>query len=255
MVVDCFRDFKAAAAHVADRPDRPEEPGDHAQGRESRFFGPGEDTNLEAALRLDRRGELRPVGGATHGLGRHGVDSTDAHRVGDGAKPPHGLNGAAKAVRRDDARLGQSFREAEKGFFVEARHRRPAELVIDQEPDRVRADVDDRIGRPVGPRGALGIELKRPRRRSPASERVAWPSRFLPAASLSQARARDPAPSFALPLRLCSCRLHHPFQEQVALPPFLRPRFGAACPASSPARRRCGRTASAAGRGRWGRRF
>jgi hypothetical protein len=32
MVVDRFRDFEAAPAHVADRPDRAEEPRDHAQG-------------------------------------------------------------------------------------------------------------------------------------------------------------------------------------------------------------------------------
>jgi hypothetical protein len=165
MVVDRFRDFQAAAAHVADSSDRPEESRDHPQSREPRFFGALEDSNLETAFRLDRRGELRAVGGATHGFGRHGVDSADAHGVGDGAKPSDGLDGAPKAVGGDDAGLGQSVCEAEEGLFIEARHWRPAELVIDQEPDRVRANVDNCVGRTIGPRGAPGIELERPRRR------------------------------------------------------------------------------------------
>ena len=67
---------------------------------------------------------------------------------------------------RDRAALGQPFGEPGERFFVEARHRRPAEPVIDQEPDRVRADVDDRIGRPVGAPGALRVELKRTQRLS-----------------------------------------------------------------------------------------
>ena len=166
MLVDRFRDFEAAAAYIADRADGPEEPRDNPKGREPRFFAPAEDTHLQAGLRLYRRGELRPVGSATHGLGRHGVDSSNPHGVGDGAKSPHSLDRSTKIVRRDGAGLGEPFGEAAERFFIEARHRRPAELVIDQEPDRVRADVDDRIGRPVDPLGALGVELKRPRRRS-----------------------------------------------------------------------------------------
>ena len=164
MVIDRFRDFEAAAAHVADRPDWPEEAGNDAERREPGFLGPAEDAHLQAGLRFNRLSKLRPVRSATHGLRRHGVDSSDAHGVGDGAKSPHGLDRSTKMVRRDCAGLGQSFGETGKRFFIEARHRRPAELVIDQEPDRVRADVDDRIGRPVGPLGALGVELKRPQR-------------------------------------------------------------------------------------------
>ena len=88
MIVDRFRDFEAAAAHIANRPDRPEEPRDDAERCEPRFFGAAEDANLKAGLRRDGGGELRPVRGATHGLGRHGVDSGYAHGVGDGAKSP-----------------------------------------------------------------------------------------------------------------------------------------------------------------------
>ena len=126
------------------------------------------------------------VRSATHRLRRHGVDSADPHGVGDGAKAPHGLDRATKMVRRDRAGLGQPFGESGERFFVEARHRRPAELVIDQEPDRVRADVDDRVGRPVGALGALGVELERPQRLSRGLNRSPWPSRFLPLTSLSR---------------------------------------------------------------------
>ena len=121
-------------------------------------------THFQAGLRLDRRGELRPVRSATHGLGRHRVNSADAHRLGDGAKSPHGLDGATKVVGRDGAGLGKPFGESGKRLFVEAGHRRAAELVIDQEPDRVRADVDDRIGAVVRSARTFGVEVERPQR-------------------------------------------------------------------------------------------
>src|SRR6202046_2300767 len=163
MLVDRLRDFEAAAAYIGDRADGPKEPGDNPKGREPRFLAPAEDTHLQAGLRLYCPGEFRPVRSATHGLGRHGVDSNNPHGLGNSAKSAHSLYRATKMVRRDCAGLGEPFGEAAKRFFIEARHRRPAELVIDQEPDRVRADVDDRIGRPVDPLCARGVELKRRR--------------------------------------------------------------------------------------------
>ena len=164
MIVDRLRDFETAAAHIADRPDRPEEPRDDAKRSEARLFGAAEDTDVQAGLSGDGGGELRPVRSAPHRLGRHGVDSGYAHGLGDGAKPPRGLDGPAKAVGRDGARFGEPFRQAAQRFLVEARHRRPTKLIVDHKPDRVRADVDDRIGRPFVPLGALEIEVERPRR-------------------------------------------------------------------------------------------
>ena len=161
MVVDRLRHFETAAAHVPDRPDRAEEPRDDAERREPRLFSPAEDANLEARLRTNGGRQLRPVRGAADGFGPGGVDFGYAHGVGNGPESPDRLNGAAKPVRRDGAGLGEPVAEPAKRFLVEARHRRPAELVIDHEPDRIRADIDNRIGRPGRALGALGIEIER----------------------------------------------------------------------------------------------
>ena len=123
-----------------------------------------------------------------------------AHGLGDGAKSPHGLDCATKMVRRDCAGLSQSLGESSERFLVEARHRRTAELVIDQQPDRVRADVDDRVGASIDPLGALDVEPKRPQRlfrRVNACLR----HRVFSASSLSQANGDGP-PTVPCPLPL-----------------------------------------------------
>ena len=117
MVVDRFRDFETAAAHVTDRSDWPEEAGNNPKGREPRFLGPAEDTHLQAGLGLNRRSELRPVRSATDGLRRHGVDSADPHGLGDGAKSPHGLDRSTKMVRRDCAGRQPVLRRDGRAIF------------------------------------------------------------------------------------------------------------------------------------------
>ncbi len=161
MVVRGLRDLEAAAAHVADKPHGAEKSRDHAERRVTRLFFPGEDANLEPALGGDCGRKRRPIGGAAHRLGRGRVDPFDAHRIGDGAEPAHRLDGSPEAFGRDGARLSQPLAEPEKRLFVEARHRRTAELVIDQEPNRIRSDVDDRIMR-ARAHDALGIEVEPP---------------------------------------------------------------------------------------------
>ena len=49
--------------------------------------------------------------------------------------------------------------EPAQRLLVEPRERRAAEPVVDDEPDRVGADVDDREGRPIVGCDALGEEL------------------------------------------------------------------------------------------------
>ena len=210
-VVDCFRDFEAAAAHVADGPHGAEESGNDAERRKPRFLGPAKNTHLQTHLRLDRRGEHRPVRSATHGLRRHRIDSAHPHRLGNSAKSPHSLDCATKMVGSDFAGFRKSFRKSSERLFIEARHRRTAELVIDQEPDRVRADVDDCVRASVDLPGALGVELERPQRllrrvRASPGHRV-----FSPPSSLSQANGGGP-PTVPCPrpLRLERGRLSQP---------------------------------------------
>ena len=165
MVVHGLRDLEAAAAHVADEPDRPEESRDHAERRVSRFLFAGEDADLKSALgsaiAAARAGPLDARRIASVAVASIRVD---AHRIGDGAKPAHRLDGSPKAFGRDGARRSQPFAEPQKRLFVETGHRRAAELVVDHEPNRIRPDVDDRIRRTLGAPDALGIEIEQPRR-------------------------------------------------------------------------------------------
>ena len=160
VIVDRLRDLEAAAAHVADQPDRAKKSRDDAERRVARLFLAGEDANLKPARPCDCRRQSRSIGRAAHRLGRGRVDPGDAHRVRNGAKPAHRLNGLPKALGRNGARLRQPLAEPQQRFFVEAGHRRAAKLVIDHEPDRIGSDIDDRIGRPRRAHDALGIEVE-----------------------------------------------------------------------------------------------
>ena len=122
-----------------------------------------EDAHFQTGFGCDGGGERGPVGGVADRLGAHDVEFRDAHRVGDRAKPAQRLDGAAKSVRRDRAGLCEPFAEPAERFFVEARQRRARELVIDDQPHRIRADVDDRVMRLAPAAKSLGIDVERAR--------------------------------------------------------------------------------------------
>ena len=70
----------------------------------------------------------------------------------------------ASTVRRKPsaatrAGLGQSVAEPAQRFLVEARQGRAAELVVDDEADRVGADVDHAVGRTLETPGAFRLEV------------------------------------------------------------------------------------------------
>ena len=165
VVVHRLGHFEAAAAHVADRADRPEEAGDDPERGVARLLRARQDPHRQPGLRRDRGDEVLAIGRAADRLGRGHVELRHAHRLGDGAKAARGLHGAAEAVRRDGAGLRQPFRESGERFLVEARQGRAAKLVVDHEPHRIRADVDDAVMRPLGAHDAGGIEFERPMRR------------------------------------------------------------------------------------------
>ena len=100
--------------------------------------------SCDAGLRRDRGHQVRPIGRPPDRLGRGGVEARHAHGVGDGAKPAHRLDRAPEALGGDRAGLRQSLAETAQGLLVEARQGCAAELVVDDEADRVRADVDRR---------------------------------------------------------------------------------------------------------------
>ena len=74
--------------------------------------------------------------------------STRATCIADRAEPAAGIERAGKARRAEPSGLLEALAEAAERFFVETRERRAAELVIDHETHRVRADVDDGVMRP-----------------------------------------------------------------------------------------------------------
>jgi hypothetical protein len=51
--------------------------------------------------------------------------------------------------------------EAAEGFFVEARQRRAAKLIVDDQANRVGADVDDAVRRAIEAPGSLRVEIQR----------------------------------------------------------------------------------------------
>ena len=160
MIVKRFGDFKASPAHVADRPDRAEEAGDHAQRCKTRLFCSAKDANLKAGFRRDGRRQRRSVRGAADRLGPCYVDLGHTHGVRNRAKPSHRLDCAAKPVRGDGAGLRESVAEPAQRLLIETRQRRAPVLIVDNEPHGIGADVDDRVRRALGAAGALGVEIQ-----------------------------------------------------------------------------------------------
>ncbi len=107
-------------------------------------FGPFEARRIASVATASIR--LTPMASA---MARNRRTASTARRKWSGAIAPVSASPSARRAER---------------FFIEARHRRAAKLIVDHEPDRVRADVDDRVRASVGLSRALGVKLKRPRR-------------------------------------------------------------------------------------------
>src|SRR4029077_20867415 len=97
-IVEVFRDFEAAAAHVADETRRTEEARDDAERSVGRLLRAAEDAHRKSGLAGDRGNEVRAVRGPPRRLGGEHVDTGDAHRFRDGAEAARGLDRAAEAV-------------------------------------------------------------------------------------------------------------------------------------------------------------
>ena len=161
-VVDHLDHLEAAAAHVAHETGRPVEAGDHAQPRITGLLAAAQHADGEPGLLRDLGCQGRPVARPAHGLGRQHVDARGLHRRGHGLEPAHRLDRAPRPFGRKLAGLVQPFRQPAQGLLVEARERCPAQLVVDHEPDRVRADVDDGIMLLLAPEHPLRHELQGP---------------------------------------------------------------------------------------------
>ena len=99
---------------------------------------------------LDLAHEFGAVGGVAHGGGRDDLRLLDLHVV---EQQPEALSAASALSRASFGKAAGPLEpgaEAGQHLFVEDRRRDPRRPGIDDEPDRVRPDVDDRRrARPV----------------------------------------------------------------------------------------------------------
>ncbi len=153
--------LRAAAAEIADDAAGVGNAGKHAVGGEPSLLLAAEDLHFKAMAPLDLGDEGAPVAGIAHR--RRGEDVEPPHRdvarQGDealqigarqrhavGIEPPGGLEVAAEAAH---------------DLLVEQRARRAPHAVIDDEAQRVRADVDHRDG--AAPRRSVAAPRPTPR--------------------------------------------------------------------------------------------
>ena len=135
--------LEAPAAEVADDPLGAGHPPDHAEGRDTRLVLAAQDVDALAAGLAHPVGEVAPVGRLAHRRGGDQRQPADLHPAGEPAEPRDGID------RRFDGRvaqpvgMGEVAAEGADRALVEHRLRRPRPAVIDDEPDRIGADVDD----------------------------------------------------------------------------------------------------------------
>ena len=166
-VVGDFGHLQAPAAHVADQAGRVVEARDDAQRCVVRLLRAGKNTHREPGLLGDRSDQPIAIRCAADGLGGDNFDPANVHRIGDSAEPAHRLDRAPEALGGELARLIEPGAQPAQRLLVEPRERRAAEPVVDDEPDRVGADVhDSEVRAPIAPR-PLGIE----------HQRAVWPAR------------------------------------------------------------------------------
>ena len=145
-VIQDIRHFQAAAAHVSGQPGGAVETGYHPEGAEIGLLLAAQDACRETGLPGDLGDEIGPVARLPHRLGGERIDPFNAHGLGNGAEPAQGGQGPGDAVRRQRPSARVSLAQLAERLLVEARKRRPADGIVNDEADGVGADVDDRIG-------------------------------------------------------------------------------------------------------------
>ena len=106
----------------------------------------------ESTLERHRRRPCRPRPGTrrrsppgARPRWRH-VDGGGAHGAGDEGEPAHGVESAGDRLGGEQAGGGEPAAERAERLLVVQRDRCPGQALVDDEPDRVGADVDDGEG-------------------------------------------------------------------------------------------------------------
>ena len=110
--------------------------GQHGDLAAEDAFGLGDEFGAIVRLARRRRGDH--------------LDMRDAELIDQRAKPPERAQRPLDRVGRELAGGGDRAAEPAQHLLVEQRRRRPAGILVDDQPDRVRADIDDRNGSSLG---------------------------------------------------------------------------------------------------------
>ncbi len=136
--------FERSAAEIADDAVRPVDAGHDAERRELRLARAGEDFDWYAADPFGAGDEIGAVPGIATGSRRNGVDSAHFHEPTQGVKPPQRGERLGDRVGCKQAGTLDLPAETTQRLFVEDRNEASRQRLVNHEPNRVRANVDDR---------------------------------------------------------------------------------------------------------------
>jgi hypothetical protein len=131
------------AAKIADNAIRLVEAGHDAERGEHRLLLAGEHIDVLAADLRRRRDELRTVVGIAARGSRDAPQPPHTGRVAERAEPAQRIERLGNRVRGQQAGGLHLAAKSREHLFVEDRRRRAGQPLVDDETDRVRADVDD----------------------------------------------------------------------------------------------------------------
>ena len=160
-------EFERAAAKVADDPVRLVDRGDDAERRQLCFARARQNLDLGAENALGAGDELRSVVGLAAGGGGDHERAADMHHPAEPAKAAQRGQRARHRIRRQQARGMHLAAETAQDLFVEERRQAARQRLVDDETNRVRADVDDRNRGPGFARGMRqpgAAKLREPRK-------------------------------------------------------------------------------------------
>ena len=135
--------LEAAAAQVAHHARRVGHAADHAVAREARLVLAAHDVRLDAGPARQLAHEIGAVGGVAHRRGGQQVERRHLHVVGKRGEAVDVGQRHLDAFGIEPAGGVQAARQAAQHLLVEHRQRCAARALVDDEADRVRADVDD----------------------------------------------------------------------------------------------------------------
>src|SRR5260221_486752 len=136
-------ELDAAAAEIADDAVGLRNPGDDAERREMPLGGAVEDIDGNPAAPRRFGDELAPIARIAHGGGGDDVEPRHPDGARERDEALQILQRRRDGVGIEAARPFEAAAETAQYFLVEQSERRAADAIVDDEPKRIRPDVDD----------------------------------------------------------------------------------------------------------------